>query len=1428
MGKDDKKKRAYFIERKQIEGDLEESENKYRSLFENVQDVFFETNLEGIILEISPSIKYFSDFNNDELLGTSIFNLYFNPEDRNVLLNTITLQGEIRDYELKLKTKNGQIKVVSVNARLIIDSDGRPNRIDGSVRDITERKLTEDALSESETKYRYLFANNPQPMWIYDLETLTFLEVNQAAINHYGYSKEEFLSMTIRDIRPAEDIPALVNHLGLTRPILNQAGTWRHIKKNGEIIFVEITSHLVLINSRNARHVLIHDITGRKLAEEALSKSEQKYRNLHESMIDGFAYIDLLGFIKDYNESFKQLLGYSDEELSLLTYRDFTPEKWHDFEQRIITEQVLIRGFSDIYEKEYRKKDGTVFPVEVHSFLMKNDNGKNEGMWAIVRDITERKRAEEALTESRQQLLNIIDFLPDATFVVDNEKKVIAWNKAIEEMTGVQKQDMIGKRDHAYAIPFYGKQQNVFLDLIDNNDEELNARYCDVSRKGLSLHAEIFAPALNNGKGAYISVVGAPLFNGSGERIGSIESIRDVTDRKKADKALQESEERYRMLFERSNDAIFVVDISSGNYLDANKSAEILTGRPLDELKSIKTYELTPKDAGKRIKMLRDANDSLEMGEVEYIRPDGTIRTAVLNTIPISKDQVFGIAHDITDRKLAEEQLKLSNQRVALHIQHTPLAFIEFDLEGRVRGWNPAAVKIFGYSQEEAFGQYWTFIVPQKVWSSVDGVWEALVKQRGGSRSSNENITKIGQKISCEWYNTPLIDSDGKTLGVASLVMDITDRKQAVEALVKLKKAIYNSGEAIFLTDREGIFTFVNPSFTSLYGFSSDEVVGKTTPRIIKSGVSDKSVYDYFWQTLLNGDEVKGELINKRKDGTLINIDGSATPIIDEEKNIIGFLGIQRDITERKRAEERFRQQTDAMEAAIDGMALLNADGNYIYLNKSHAEIYGYDNASELIGASWRILYNIDELQRFDQEIMPELNQNGHYQGRALGKKKDGSTFHQELSLTTLENGGLICTVRDITERKKAEQELLIAKEKADESNRLKTAFLNNISHEIRTPFNGILGFLSIIQDFDLSGSERDEYINIVNKSAFRLINTINEIVEISQIQTGQLKPIASKVNIKRLIDDLFNKFKADAESKRLEYSLNNDLPIDVTDISTDSTKLNTILSILIGNAIKFTEAGSVELGIKFRNKAQLGYIPDGSIGEPIELEFSVKDTGIGIPIDRQEAIFELFMQADFSITRPFEGSGLGLSIAKAYVEMLGGEIWVESDPDNNSGRLGSTFHFTLPYKVITVERPGIDKRVSSDSTDNPITPEVPELKILIVEDDEISEMLLRKVVKSFSKEILHTTTGAEAVEAIRNNPDIDMILMDIRMPDLNGYEATKQIRQFNEKVVIFAQTAFAQSGDREMAIEAGCDDYIAKPVKKVELMELLQRYFKK
>jgi len=232
---------------------LRSSEEKYHTIFENIQDVFYQTDLAGNILDISPSIKYYSEFNRNELIGSPAYKLYNNPDDRNILINAIMKNGELRDYEVKFKTKADEIKFASISARLILNTDGIPTHIDGIIRDITERKLAEEDLIESEAKYRYLFANNPQPMWIIDSDTLAFLEVNQAAINHYGYSREEFLTMTIKDIRPVEDIRKLEDHIALTSSIINRAGTSRHLKKDGQIIFVEITSQTVYFNGRNAR-----------------------------------------------------------------------------------------------------------------------------------------------------------------------------------------------------------------------------------------------------------------------------------------------------------------------------------------------------------------------------------------------------------------------------------------------------------------------------------------------------------------------------------------------------------------------------------------------------------------------------------------------------------------------------------------------------------------------------------------------------------------------------------------------------------------------------------------------------------------------------------------------------------------------------------------------------------------------------------------------------------------------------------------------------------------------------------------------------------------------------------------------------------------------------------------------------------------------
>jgi CheY-like chemotaxis protein len=391
--------------------------------------------------------------------------------------------------------------------------------------------------------------------------------------------------------------------------------------------------------------------------------------------------------------------------------------------------------------------------------------------------------------------------------------------------------------------------------------------------------------------------------------------------------------------------------------------------------------------------------------------------------------------------------------------------------------------------------------------------------------------------------------------------------------------------------------------------------------------------------------------------------------------------------------------------------------------------------------------------------------------------------------------------MHDITERKKKELELLKAKEKAEESDRLKSAFLANMSHEIRTPMNGILGFADLLKSPDLTGDEQSQYIHIIKKSGDRMLNIINDIVDISKIESGQMKVSVSETKINEQTEFIYTFFKPEADIKGIQLKSTNGLPDEEAIINTDREKLYAILTNLVKNAIKFTSSGSIEFG----------YVKKGK-----HLEFYVKDSGYGIPYNRQMAIFDRFVQADIADSRAFQGAGLGLSISKAYVEMLGGEIRVESEEGQ-----GSTFYFTIPYSDKSGQNP-----LDHTEMENIDKTQIKKLKILIVEDDETSEMLLSIAVRSLSKELLKVRSGADAIKTCRANPDLDLIFMDIKMPEMDGYEAARLIRQFNKDVYIIAQTAFGLAEEREKAIAAGCNEYISKPIDIALLKGIIQNNY--
>jgi PAS domain S-box-containing protein len=528
-------------------------------------------------------------------------------------------------------------------------------------------------------------------------------------------------------------------------------------------------------------------------------------------------------------------------------------------------------------------------------------------------------------------------------------------------------------------------------------------------------------------------------------------------------------------------------------------------------------------------------------------------------------------------------------------------------------------------------------------------------------------------------------------------------------------------------------------------------------------------------------------------------------------------LAVQRALKEkemqkvRKQVEEALKNSEDryskAFKSSPYSITITSVeDGKFIEVNDAFTSIFGFTREEATTNSSieLNIWVNIEDRKWV---ISTLLDGRDVSKKEFLFKKKNGEIMTGLFATKFIyinKESFIISSINDITESKQAELELIKAKEKAEESDRLKSTFLTNMSHEIRTPMNGIIGFTELLKEPNLSSDDQQDFIQTIQISGARMLNTINNIVDVSKIESGLIQVDIKETNINEKMEFTYKFFKPEVEIKGLQFLFKNGLPSKEAIIKTDNEKVYGILTNLVRNAIKFTYEGSIEFG--YEKKGEY-------------LEFFVKDTGVGIPQKQHQMIFERFRQGSESHNRGYEGSGLGLSIAKSYVEMIDGEIWVESEEGK-----GSTFYFTIPYNPVLVEKTeGIN--VFSEEYKEV---QLKNLKILIVEDDEISYSLLSRTLQKISKEVLHAITGVEAVEACRNNPDLDLVLMDIRMPEMDGNEATHQIRQFNKDVIIIAQTAYGFSSDKEKAIEAGCNDYISKPINKNLLYDLIKKHCNK
>lgn len=809
-------------------------------------------------------------------------------------------------------------------------------------------------------------------------------------------------------------------------------------------------------------------------------------------------------------------------------------------------------------------------------------------------------------------------------------------------------------------------------------------------------------------------------------------------------------------------------------------------------------------------------SDSASM-EAHWKKKDGTSFYVHLSVTPFEKnkgrDSMLLTVTDVTFQRNALMQMRLADERLKIHLDNSPLGYLELDDNLIIQAWSAEAERIFGWSKSEVVGKKiydFDFVFEPDVLQVETYLKKLLNKEDQRNINRHRNKTKNGVLLDCVWYNSAVYSDDGRASSIFCLVNDVSDLKRAQSQLKTeqehskwiIEAAQVGTWELNLQTNEISISDF----YASLFGYNkrqallltADEWIEMIHPQDRERALSLTEDYLKREEGVL---EIEARVQHKLGHYLTIVQKGS---IIRKEDNKKVFTGILMDLSSLRKAEEFIRKLSIATDQSPASVIITDMDGNIEYINQKFISISGY-SFEELKGKKLRIFRPGHLTDEDYGEMVRTLNLGSTWKGEHQNRKKNHERYWESVLISPItdEQGvitNFVIVSEDITERKAIQHELVNAKEQAEESDRLKTSFLKNLSHEVRTPLNAIAGFSEILYDAVSPTDKSRSYASAIIKSSRQLLAMMDNIINISVIEAGKLTINYSETDINQLLNEVYNQITLISTNSDVELRINSLIPRKTGKVLIDQMKLHQILSNIISNGFKFSTQGVVEVKCEMDDRF---------------IYFSVYDNGIGIPETIKESIFNQFSQGDNTVTGIREGLGVGLSVVKSYLDLMGGSISFESERGK-----GTTFHFSVPYKFI---------ESSSEKTFDLTNLEWPaDKKILVVDDVEMNYQVISGMLSHSGAPVLYAMNGYEAISIVEEDKDVALVFMDIRMPELNGWDATRAIKKINPDLPVIIYTAYSLSDEEEKMKEVGCDDRLIKPIDSKELALLLNKYLSK